>query len=94
MYEDDLRKYDQDNKEKASVIYKTIPEQLENHNSHFKFSLVDKNARYVNYMEAVNFVAESMIGVNVITLLHRKLQWKFMRTAAILNCIWEIQDCS
>lgn len=62
LYEDDLRKYDEENKEKASVIFKTIPEQLQNHNSHFRFSLVDKNARYKNYVEAVNFVAESMIG--------------------------------
>ena len=57
-----MAKYDDENKEKASVIYKTIPEQLENKNSHFKFSLVDKNARYKNYVDAVNFVAESMIG--------------------------------
>lgn len=62
LYEDDLKKYDEDNREKASVIYKTIPEQLQNHNSHFRFSLVDKNARYKNYMDAVSFVAESMIG--------------------------------
>lgn len=62
LYEADLRKYDDDNREKASVIFKTIPEQLENHNSHFRFSLVDKNARYKNYVDAVNFVAESMIG--------------------------------
>lgn len=62
LYEDDLRKYDDDNHEKAFVIFKTLPEQLENHNSHFKFSMVDKNARYKNYVEAVNFVAESMIG--------------------------------
>lgn len=62
LYEDDLRKYDEDNREKASVIFKTIPEQLGNHNSHFKFSLVDKNARYKNYVDAVNFVAESMMG--------------------------------
>ena len=62
LYEDDLAKYDMENREKASVIYKTIPEQLENKNSHFKFSLVDKNARYQNYVDAVNFVAESMIG--------------------------------
>lgn len=62
LYEEDLKKYDDDNREKASVIFKTIPEQLENHNSHFKFSLVDKNARYRNYMDAVGFVAESMIG--------------------------------
>lgn len=62
LYEDDLKKYDHDNREKASVIYKTIPEQLENHNSHFKFSLIDKNARYKNYVDAVNFISESMIG--------------------------------
>ena len=62
LYEEDLEKYDMDNREKASVIYKTIPEQLENKNSHFKFSLVDKNARYQNYVDAVSFIAESMIG--------------------------------
>lgn len=62
LYEDDLAKYDIENREKALVIYKTIPEQLENKNSHFKFSLVDKNARYQNYVDAVSFVAESMIG--------------------------------
>ena len=46
LYEEDLAKYDKENQEHASVIYKTIPEQLENKNSHFKFSMVDKNARY------------------------------------------------
>ena len=53
LYEDDLRKYDEDNREKASVIYKTIPEQLENRNSHFRFSLVDKSARYKNYVRSI-----------------------------------------
>ena len=68
LYEEDLAKYDLDNREKASVIYKTIPEQLENKNSHFKFSLVDKNARYQNYMDAVSFIAESMIGNECINI--------------------------
>ena len=62
LYEEDLTKYDVKNGEKASIIYKTIPEQLENKNSHFKFSLVDKSARYQNYVDAVNFISESMIG--------------------------------
>lgn len=62
LYEEDLVKYDTENREKASVIYKTIPEQLENKNSHFKFSLVDKNARYQNYVDAVSFISEAMIG--------------------------------
>jgi len=62
LYEEDLAKYDSDNREKASVIYKTLPEQLENKNSHFKFSLIDKNARFKNYVDAVSFIEESMIG--------------------------------
>ena len=62
LYEEDLAKYDSDNGDKASVVYKTIPEQLENKNSHFKFSVVDKNARYQNYVSAISFIAESMIG--------------------------------
>ena len=62
LYEEDLKKYDDENREKASVIYKTIPEQLENKNSHFKWSLINKNARFQNYMDAVSFISESMIG--------------------------------
>ena len=62
LYEEDLAKYDSENREKASVIFRTIPEQLENKNSHFKMSLIDKNARYQNYVDAVSFIAESMIG--------------------------------
>ena len=42
LYEEDLAKYDTENREKASVIFKTIPEQLENKNSHFRFSQYKK----------------------------------------------------
>ena len=62
LYEEDLKKYDADNNEKASVIFRTIPSQLARHKAHFVFSEVDKNARYKNYVEAVEFVAESMMG--------------------------------
>lgn len=62
LYEEDLARFDSENGQRASVIFRTIPEQLENKNSHFKFSLIDKNARYQNYVNAVSFVAESMIG--------------------------------
>ena len=62
LYEEDLAKYDDESREKASVIYRTIPEQLENKNSHFKFSLVGNAARYQNYVDAVSFISESMIG--------------------------------
>ena len=53
LYQEDLAKYDDENHEKASVVFKTIPEQLENKNSHFKMSKVDKNARYQNYIDAI-----------------------------------------
>lgn len=62
LYEEDLARFDSENGQRASVIFRTIPEQPENKNSHFKFSLIDKNARYQNYVNAVSFVAESMIG--------------------------------
>ena len=62
LYVEDLAKYDRDNREKASVVFRTIPEQLENKNSHFKFSVIDKNARYQNYVDAVSFISESMMG--------------------------------
>lgn len=62
LYEEDLKKYDDDNNEKASIIFKSIPEQLSNHNSHYHLSTVEKNARYRDYVESVSFVAESMMG--------------------------------
>ena len=62
LYEEDLAKYDEENREKASVVYRTIPEQLENRNSHFRFSQINKNARYQNYVDAVSFLSQSMIG--------------------------------
>lgn len=62
LYEEDLKKYDDDNNEKASIIFKSIPEQLSNHNSHYHLSTVEKNARYRDYVESVSFVAEPMMG--------------------------------
>ena len=73
LYEEDLKKYDEENSEKASVIFKTIPEQLENKNSHFRFSLVDKNARYRSYVEAVSFLSESMIGNECINVTYPEI---------------------
>ena len=62
LYEDDLKKYDDEEKEKASLIFRTIPNQLSNHDMHFTFSEINTNARYANYVDSVEFVAESMIG--------------------------------
>ena len=62
LYEEDLKKYDDDNREKASIIFKSIPGQLSNKNSHYRMTQIDRNARYKDYVDAVSFVAESMIG--------------------------------
>lgn len=62
LYEDDLRKYDTEDKDKASVVFRTIPEQLSNHNSVFRFSLVEKGARFSKFANAVSFIGDSMIG--------------------------------
>lgn len=62
LYEDDFRKYDDEEREKASLVFKTIPKQLSDHEMHFTFSEINTNARYVNYVESVEFVAESMMG--------------------------------
>ena len=62
LYEDDIRKYDDEEREQASLVFKTIPKQLSDHEMHFTFSEINTNARYVNYVESVEFVAESMMG--------------------------------
>ena len=62
LYEDDLRKYDDEERKKASLVFKTISKQLSDHEMHFTFSEINTNARYVNYVESVEFVAESMMG--------------------------------
>lgn len=61
LYEQDLHKYDREDHENATALFETIPSQLENNNAIFRFSIVDKNARYKNYLEAVDFLDKSMI---------------------------------
>ena len=62
LYEEDLGKYDDENNAKATAIFNAIPEQLSNHNSKFKFSGIDENARFRTYVYSVTCIAESMIG--------------------------------
>ena len=61
LYEEDLEKYDDENTEKTSAVFATLAEQLSNHNSLFKFSMVDKNARYKNYIRSIKFLSDSMM---------------------------------
>lgn len=62
LYEDDLKKYDEEEREKASLVFKIIPKQLSDHKMHFTFTEINERARYKNYVDSVEFVGESMIG--------------------------------
>ena len=62
LYEEDLHKYDEEEKERASLVFKTIPNQLSNHDMHLTFSEVNVNARYMNYVKSVEFISDAMIG--------------------------------
>ena len=62
LYEEDLKKNDEENGIHSSVVFKTIPQQLTNNNSLFRFSKIGKNARYINYVKSMKMIDESMIG--------------------------------
>ena len=62
LYEEDLRKSDDETHGRTSAVFKSIPEQLANHNAHFKYALIEKGARYHQYMESIDFIAEAMMG--------------------------------
>lgn len=59
LYEEDISKYGVGSNWAAS-IFKSIPEQLTHHNSHFKVAALSKNARYQNIAGALDFLRESM----------------------------------
>lgn len=68
LYINDLKKHDAENGDRAEVVFKSIPEQLMNHNSVFRLSVVDENARTRNCGNAIDFLNESMIVNNCINV--------------------------
>lgn len=64
LYIKDLEKHDKDDSDRAGLIFKSIPEQLANHNSVFKLSVVSESARTRNCANAVEFLEQSMITNN------------------------------
>ncbi len=62
LYEEDLQKNDAETNGRTSALFRTSPEQLSNHNAHFKYSVIEKGARHSQYMDSINFIAESMMG--------------------------------
>ncbi len=64
LYTQDLKKHDSDDGDRASLVFKSLPEQLMNHNSVFRYSTVDVTARQNNCMSAIDFLGESMMVNN------------------------------
>ena len=68
LYINDLKKHDTEDGDRAEVVFKSLPEQLMNHNSVFRLSVVDENARTRNCGNAIEFLNESMIVNNCINV--------------------------
>ena len=68
LYIKDLQKHDEDDSDRASAVFKSLPEQLSNHNHIFKFSTIDANARSRNCRSAIDFLDQSMIVNNCINV--------------------------
>ncbi len=68
LYTNDLKKHDTEDGDRAEVVFKSIPEQLSNHNSVFRLSVVGENARTRNCGNAIDFLNESMIVNNCINV--------------------------
>lgn len=64
LYEDDIRKYATGAELKAGAIFKSIPSQLQQHESRFVLSDIDPNARMNNYESAFFWLSDSRI-VNI-----------------------------
>ena len=64
LYENDIRKKNSINNSKSSLIFKSLASQIANYKSHFKYSIIKKSARAQHYIEAMDFLEESMI-VNI-----------------------------
>lgn len=69
LYMQDLKKHDSDEGDRASLVFKSLPEQLMNHNSVFRYSVVDENSRRRNCMNAIDFLDESMMVNNCVNVL-------------------------
>lgn len=68
LYTNDLKKHDSLDADRAEIVFKSIPEQLSNHNSVFRLSVVDQNARTKNCANAIEFLNETMIVNNCVNV--------------------------
>ncbi|MBR6898594.1 MAG: ATP-binding protein [Lachnospiraceae bacterium] len=68
LYMNDLKKHDSDDGDRAEDVFRSIPSQLMNHNSIFRYSSIDEKARSRNLMNSIEFLNESMIVNNCVNV--------------------------
>lgn len=68
LYIKDLQKHDEDDTDRAGVVFQSLPEQLSNHNHIFKLATVDENARTRNCSNAIDFLKQSLIVNNCVNV--------------------------
>ena len=68
LYIQDLKKHDSDDGDNASAVFKSLPDQLSNHNSVFRLATIDESARTRSFSNAIDFLNESMIVNNCVNV--------------------------
>ncbi|WP_353065516.1 ATP-binding protein [Arcanobacterium hippocoleae] len=66
LYEEDLHRFDVEEKGRVGAIFKTLPEQLSSKKRQFRYALLGQGMRYHRLLDSLDFLAESMI-VNLCT---------------------------
>ncbi|XCB31009.1 DUF4143 domain-containing protein [Arcanobacterium hippocoleae] len=66
LYEEDLHRFDVEEKGRVEAIFKTLPEQLSSKKRQFRYALLGQGMRYRRLLDSLDFLAESMI-VNLCT---------------------------
>ena len=86
LYKDDIVKYGGDDSNKVQSIFEEIPSQLHKHEKRFKFSSIEKDARYRYYKGAFFWLQESMIVNIAYNTTEPNIGLRLNRESSALKC--------
>ena len=86
LYKDDIVKYGGDDSNKVQSIFEEIPSQLHKHEKRFKFSSIEKDARYRDYKDAFFWLQESMIVNIAYNTTEPNIGLRLNRESSALKC--------
>ncbi len=86
LYKDDIVKYGGDDSNKVQSIFEEIPSQLHKHEKRFKFSSIEKDARYRDYKGAFFWLQESMIVNIAYNTTEPNIGLRLNRESSALKC--------